>query len=791
MSKIATYSLADSPLQLSDRLIGTEAPRPTPSATPLATKNFSLGELLQLFSSNFPAPGLQGVLDTSNTATQDINLSGTIFVDLIKPTNIEDMLNSIGTPLQILSKGVGGICWIDAPSTGSAIWGDITGDITDQTDLINYLSEEYYPLNSNPAGYLTSASLSGYVPYVGATEALNIGEYSFNAQSALGDYISLDGTQLYLFNASLGSTMIIDGSQIFVFDSVGTSSLSTSSLGLNGATISYSALFSGDNFLLPNKLGAGGTFAMLSDIPSYIIPTLQEVLTEGNTATDLNIKLEDSIYNTYTEFTGFYTRIKEIGTNNNIFYYGGHGNFVVWDGINPDYIQQLSFDPLGAEAQNFFIPSKPTGNYTLATLDDIPTSSGIPHGTASGTDTYTATITGVTAYADGDAYLIRFTNGNTTGATLNINGIGAVALYRNNDGPLLGGDILDGGEMICVYNSTTTVFQCIGTSPNSLYAYVKNDDSVTLTKGMPVYAFSGTGDRMTVKRANNTGDATSAQTVGLVMSSSIAAGQKGLIMVQGLLDGLSILPTSTWTDGDPVYLGATDGSITNVKPYAPNHLVYLGVVTTASNGSAGRMYVRVQNGYELQELHNVQITSTPTNNDVLTYEASSSLYKMKSLGTILGYNSYRYVNATRATYLASVIGVAEYTVAQTTIIGGTFSTTDVMKMLTRFSKPAGAGTVTLRVRINTTNTLVGATQIALLTLAAANTTSLLTRTFNLSGATLYGYNFASSLALDLIATNTVQSSTAYTTTNDLYVFFTVQIANAADSVTFELANITN
>jgi hypothetical protein len=115
MSKISTYSLADEPLQLSDRLIGTEAPRPIPSATPLATKNFSLGELLLLFSSNFPAASLQAVLDTGNTATEDINLTGTINTTLIKPGNIIDMLNSQGTPLQILSKGVGGICWIDGP----------------------------------------------------------------------------------------------------------------------------------------------------------------------------------------------------------------------------------------------------------------------------------------------------------------------------------------------------------------------------------------------------------------------------------------------------------------------------------------------------------------------------------------------------------------------------------------------------------------------------------------------------------------------------------------------------
>lgn len=262
---------------------------------------------------------------------------------------------------------------------------------------------------------------------------------------------------------------------------------------------------------------------------------------------------------------------------------------------------------------------------------------GIPHGTASGTDTYTVTISGVASYADGDAYLIRFPNGNTTGATININGLGAISLYRNNDGPVIGGDIQANSEMLLVYNSTTTVFQCIGTSPNTIIAYVTNDDTVTITKGQAVYAFGGTGDRMTVKLANNSSDATSAQTVGLVFSTSIAANQKGFIMLQGLLDGLSTLPTSTWADGDPVYLGATAGSITKTKPYAPNHLVYLGVVTTASPGAAGRMYVKVQNGYELDELHNVQ-AQTPSVNDVLYYFGGSpGQWKTASIASVLGY----------------------------------------------------------------------------------------------------------------------------------------------------------
>ena len=280
-------------------------------------------------------------------------------------------------------------------------------------------------------------------------------------------------------------------------------------------------------------------------------------------------------------------------------------------------------------------------------LINTPTEGFILHTIASGVDTYTATVTGVTSYSDGDAYLVRFTNGNTTNCTLNINSLGAKVLYRNNDGVLIGGDIVDGGEMLCVYNTTLSGFQCIGTAPNTLLAYVTNADSVAITKGQPVYAFSGTGDRMSVKRAFNTSDATSAQTVGLVLSASITAGQKGLIIMQGLLDGLSILPTSTFSDGDPIYLGATAGTLTNVKPYAPNHLVYLGVVTTASNGSAGRMYVRVQNGYELDELHNVQAQS-PSLKDVLWYDntVSPAQWKTASISTILGYTPENVANKT-------------------------------------------------------------------------------------------------------------------------------------------------
>lgn len=544
--------------------------------------------------------------------------------------------------------------------------------------------------------------------------------------------------------------------------------------------------------------GLGGTMALLSDIST---PTLEEVLTEGYTATDKSIELSSSSSDDVIILDSASQTMGVVNLSTGAI--AAIKSTFVEVGLLTGESFRILKDKIRRTIGGFYsdlVFTNPTANRTItfkdesgtvAYLTDIPTSSGIPHGTASGTDTYAVTISGVTSYSDGDAYLIRFTNGNTSTATLNINSLGAITLYRNNDGALIGGDIVSGGDMLCVYDSAISGFRVIGTAPNTLLAYVTNDDSVTLTKGMPVYAFSGTGDRMTVKRAYNTSDATSAQTVGLVLSSSISAGQKGLIIIQGLLDGLSILPTSTFADGDAIYLGATAGTITNVKPSAPNHLVYLGVVTTASNGSSGRMYVRIQNGYELQELHNVALTNPPNNNDLLTYETASSLWKNKSIDDILGYTPYRFVDATQATYLGSVIGLSETAVAQTIILGGTFNSSDLMKILFRVTKVATSAGVNMRIKVNTTNNLATATQIGILTLGAVSTYGLINRHINLFGGNAYNYNSASTLASDILLTNTAGTSFAYNTANDLYVFFTIQLGNIADSATFQFANITN
>jgi hypothetical protein len=264
---------------------------------------------------------------------------------------------------------------------------------------------------------------------------------------------------------------------------------------------------------------------------------------------------------------------------------------------------------------------------------------GIKSGTASGTNNYTVTISGVSSYTDGDTYVIKFTNGNDDDSDININGLGAKNLEKQANIRVTGGDIVSGQELIIIYDGTH--FQTLGVAPNQLFAYVTNDDSVTITKGQPVYAFGAAGNRMSVKLANNTSDSTSAQTVGVVFSSSIAPNQKGFIITQGVISGVN---TSAYSPGAQLYLGATAGTLTATKPYAPNHLVYIGIVERANAGN-GQIYVKPQNGYELNELHDVDlITNAPVNNDLLTYVSGSpNLWKNRSLGAILGGTTSQYV----------------------------------------------------------------------------------------------------------------------------------------------------
>jgi hypothetical protein len=167
------------------------------------------------------------------------------------------------------------------------------------------------------------------------------------------------------------------------------------------------------------------------------------------------------------------------------------------------------------------------------------------------------------------------------------------------------------------------------------------------------------GQRLKVDLAQATNDALSAETIGLV-TETINNNQQGFITTSGLVRGINTtgsLQSETWADGDIVYLSATTaGRITNVKPSAPNHLVIIGYVVSA-HATQGSIFVKVDNGYELDELHNVAI-STPLNNQSLVYETSTTLWKNKALTTaeVADSTNKRYVTDANLTVIGNTSG---------------------------------------------------------------------------------------------------------------------------------------
>ena len=161
---------------------------------------------------------------------------------------------------------------------------------------------------------------------------------------------------------------------------------------------------------------------------------------------------------------------------------------------------------------------------------------------------------------------------------------------------------------------------------------VRNSTGATLTKGQVVYLLGATGNRPNAVLSDASTEATSSKTIGLV-SANIADNTDGYVTVSGSMHDLNL---GTFADGDRLWLSTTPGQmVANTPPAEPAHAVFIGTVARA-HPTLGRIVLAIQNGYELTELHGVQVPS-PSNNDVLRYNSTSGLWEDDSIPTILGY----------------------------------------------------------------------------------------------------------------------------------------------------------
>jgi hypothetical protein len=152
---------------------------------------------------------------------------------------------------------------------------------------------------------------------------------------------------------------------------------------------------------------------------------------------------------------------------------------------------------------------------------------------------------------------------------------------------------------------------------------VRNNTGVSMPKGSVVYISGGLGNKPLVTLADATTDTTSSKTIGLLQD-TIGDNQEGRCLVSGILEDVD---TVAYSVGDRLYLSITAGQWTTTRYQAPvGHQVYLGTVVR-SHINFGRIAVSIQNGFEVEELHDVRVMSgSYASGQVLQYTTQSGGY---------------------------------------------------------------------------------------------------------------------------------------------------------------------
>lgn len=151
---------------------------------------------------------------------------------------------------------------------------------------------------------------------------------------------------------------------------------------------------------------------------------------------------------------------------------------------------------------------------------------------------------------------------------------------------------------------------------------VRNVSGSTIQKGKIVFINGASGNRPTIQLSDYSTDSTSAQTIGFV-ASDIVNNANGYVITNGLLENIN---TTGIAAGTQLFL-SSNGDFQTTFPTQPLHNVRVGIVIDG-NSPNGSIFVNILNGYELEELHDCLI-STPANDEVLTYETASGLWKNK------------------------------------------------------------------------------------------------------------------------------------------------------------------
>jgi len=323
----------------------------------------------------------------------------------------------------------------------------------------------------------------------------------------------------------------------------------------------------------------------------------------------------------------------------------------------------------GGEATNLF-PTQTATNFTInsdtgtdatiplgngilagATLNDYTTAeknklAGIEAGANLGVP-----YTGATNDVNLGEFGIQLGNLEFDNTPTNIPTTAGSMYYNDSDGTL---DLILKGGNVKLQIGQEQVVRVVNKTSTNIDLLEANYQAVRLT---------GTqGQRMKVDLAQATTDVLSSETIGLV-TETIANNAEGFVTTSGIVRGINTtgsLQSETWLDGDILYLSSTiAGQITKVKPTAPNHLIIIGYVVSA-HITQGTIFVKVDNGYEISELHDVKIT-TAANNNILAYTSATDIWENKTVATALGYTPANDNNVVHLTGDETIAGNKTFT----------------------------------------------------------------------------------------------------------------------------------
>ncbi len=155
--------------------------------------------------------------------------------------------------------------------------------------------------------------------------------------------------------------------------------------------------------------------------------------------------------------------------------------------------------------------------------------------------------------------------------------------------------------------------------------YCYNNSGATILKGKVVQVTGASGQRLTIDLAQANSDLNSLTVLGVALE-NVSVNSSGFVATDGVIDNVD---TSNFTDGQIVFLSPVSaGELTATKPVAPQHMVQIGYVVKGGSVGGGSIYAKVQNGYELGELHDVKTSASASiaNNEVLAYNTSAGVW---------------------------------------------------------------------------------------------------------------------------------------------------------------------